>query len=66
MQRVSAILNLKLFGSDKREFEMERRERFRRTSAEWAGTDDDLGADPSTSLRYGPNEQNRFPLCPQA
>jgi hypothetical protein len=43
MQRVSEILNPKLFGRDERELEMERRERFRRTSVEWAGTEDDLG-----------------------
>jgi hypothetical protein len=48
MQRVSEILNPKLFGRDERELEMERRERFRRTSVEWAGTEDDLGDESSS------------------
>jgi hypothetical protein len=47
MQRVSEILNEKLFGPDDRALELERRERFRRTSAEWAGAPEDLGDESS-------------------
>jgi hypothetical protein len=43
MQRVSEILSPKLLGRDDHELELERREKFRRTSAEWAGTEEDLG-----------------------
>ena len=41
MERVSEILSEKLFGQDESALEMERRETFRRTSAEWAGPEDD-------------------------
>jgi hypothetical protein len=46
MQRVSEILNEKLFGRDERALEIERKETFRRTSAEWAGVED-LGDESS-------------------
>ena len=48
MQRVSEILNETIFGRDERALEIERRERFRRTSGEWAGTEDDLGDESSS------------------
>lgn len=48
MERISEILNEKLFGLDERALEMERRERFRRTSKEWAGMPEDLGDESSS------------------
>jgi len=47
MQRVSEILNEKLLGPDDPALDMERRETFRRTSAEWAGMPEDLGDESS-------------------
>jgi hypothetical protein len=47
MQRASEILNEKLFGQDKSAIETERKGTFRRTSAEWAGTPEDLGDESS-------------------
>lgn len=47
MQRASEILNEELFGPDDSALEMERKETFLRTSAEWAGTPDDLGDESS-------------------
>jgi hypothetical protein len=47
MQRVSKILNEKLLGPDDQALEMGRREKFRRTSAEWAGMPEDLGDESS-------------------
>ena len=41
MKRASEILSEKLFGHDESALETERREAFRRTSAEWAGPEDD-------------------------
>ncbi len=47
MERASDILSEKLFGHDESELEMERKETFRRTSAEWAGTPEELGDESS-------------------
>jgi hypothetical protein len=47
MERISDVLNEKIFGRDDRALEMERKETFRRTSAEWAGAEDDLGDESS-------------------
>ena len=48
MERISERLNEKLFGGDERALEMERKETFRRTSTEWAGTPEDLGNESSS------------------
>jgi hypothetical protein len=48
MQRISEALNEKLFGRDDHALEVERREKLRRTSAEWAGTEEDLGNEASS------------------
>jgi hypothetical protein len=45
MERASEILNQKFFGQDESALEAERKETFRRTSAEWAGTLEDLGGE---------------------
>jgi hypothetical protein len=47
MQRISEILSPKLIGPDDQALETERRETFRRTSAEWAGMPEDLGDESS-------------------
>jgi hypothetical protein len=48
MERVSEILSEKLFGPDDEASELERREKLLRTSAEWAGTPEDLGNEASS------------------
>jgi hypothetical protein len=48
LERASEILSEKLFGPDDSALEMERKETFRRTSAEWAGTPEDLGNETSS------------------